>query len=267
VKSAVISITLEPYSFLDSRYNALQYYPKDESLTGKSFAQRWGMVISIIILLVLFFVTGLYRYVSLSALQQHHQILFDWISQHILLAVLLFIAAYIVAVAISIPGATILTIAGGFLFGIIGGSLLVILSATIGALVTFVAVRTALADILRQKVGKRVQKMEKSFRNNAVSYMLFLRLVPVFPFWLINIAAGALDVRFSTYTWTTLVGIVPGSVVYVAVGNGMSEVIAHSNQIDLRIIFQPVILVPLVGLAILSLIPIVYHRFKQQHGS
>jgi len=235
-------------------------------LTGKSVIQRWGMVIAIIILLVLFFVTGLYRYVSLSTLHKHHQTLFDWTSQHILLAILVFIAAYIVAVAISIPGATILTIAGGFLFGIIGGSLLVVISATIGALVTFVAARTALADTLHQKVGKRLQKIEKGFRDNAVSYMLFLRLVPVFPFWLINIAAGALDVRISTYTWTTLVGIIPGSVVYVAVGNGMSEVIAQGNQINLSIIFQPVILVPLVGLAILSLIPMVYHRFKQQHG-
>ena len=235
-------------------------------MAAKSFIQRWAMVGVIIILLGLFFVTGLYRYVSLNALQQHHQVLSDWTSQHVFWAVLLFIVMYIIAVAISIPGATILTIAGGFLFGITGGSVLVIISATIGALVPFTAARTALADTLRQKAGKCLQKMEQGFRDNAVSYMLFVRLVPVFPFWLINIAAGALNVRISTYTWTTLVGIIPGSVVYVALGNGMSEVVAQGNQINLGFIFQPAILIPLIGLAILSLIPMAYRRFKQQHG-
>ena len=227
------------------------------------FIQRWGMILAIIILLVLFFTTGLHHYISLSALQQHHRSLSDWTSQHIMWAVLSFVLVYIVAVAISIPGATVLTIAGGFLFGIIGGGFLVVISATIGALVPFIAARTALADTLRRKAGKRLQKMEQGFRDNVVSYMLFLRLVPVFPFWLINIAAGALDVRLKTFTWTTCVGIIPGSVVYVAVGNGMSKVIAQGNQINLSIIFQPAILIPIIGLAVLSLIPIVYRRFKQ----
>ena len=224
------------------------------------------MIIAIIILLVLFFATGLHHYVSLGALQQHHHALSQWTVQHRFWAVVIFIAAYVVAVAVSIPGATILTIIGGFLFGIVGGSILVVISATVGALVPFIAARTALADTLRRKAGKRLQKMEQGFRNNAISYMLFLRLLPIFPFWLINVAAGALGVRMSTFTWTTLVGIIPGSVVYVSVGNGMSEVIAQGNQINLSIIFQPAILIPLAGLAVLSLIPMIYQRFKQQHG-
>lgn len=232
----------------------------------KPFIQRWGMIIAIIILLVLFFATGLYHYVSLSALQQHHHALSQWTAQHRFWATLIFIAAYTLAVAVSIPGATILTIAGGFLFGIVGGSILVVISATVGALVPFVAARTALADILRRKAGRRLNKMEQGFRENAISYMLFLRLLPIFPFWLINVAAGALGVRMSTFSWTTLVGIIPGTVVYVSVGNGMSKVIAQGNQINLSIIFQPAILIPLVGLAVLSLIPMIYHRFKQQHG-
>lgn len=195
--------------------------------------KRWGLLIALVVLLVLFFVSGLYRYFTLSMLQQHHHDIQRWAHTHWFLAVLAFIVCYIIAVALSFPGATILTLAGGFIFGIVGGSILVIISATIGAIVPFIAARTALADTLREKAGGRLKRFEEGFRRDQASYLLVLRLVPLFPFWFVNIAGGLLDVRLRTFAWTTFVGIIPGSVVYVAVGNGLSTVIASGNDVNL----------------------------------
>ena len=172
---------------------------------------------------------------------------------------------YIIAVAISIPGAVILSLIGGFLFGIILGTLYVIISATIGATIIFLAARSAFHALLLAKATPWLEKMEKGFQKNALQYLLFLRLIPLFPFWLVNIVPALLNVRLRTYIIATFFGIIPGVLVYVSVGNGLDTLFQTGQTPDLGIIFKPAILLPLLGLAILSLIPVIFKKWKGKH--
>jgi uncharacterized membrane protein YdjX (TVP38/TMEM64 family) len=167
-----------------------------------------------------------------------------------------------VATAVSIPGATILTLAGGFLFGIIWGSALTVLGATLGATAVFLAARTALGDALRRKAGPWMQRMEAGFRRDAVSYLLSLRLIPVVPFWLVNLVPAFFGVPLRTFVWTTAVGIVPGTVVYTSVGNGLGATLEAGGRPDLGVIFQPEVLLPLIGLGLLALLPAAWKRWR-----
>ena len=227
--------------------------------------KKWLFPIILITLLILFFVTGLHRYVSLSMLQSHHSELKQWASEHFFIAACAFTIIYILTAALSIPGATIVTLIGGLIFGTMVGSILVVFSATIGALIPFIATRSALADTLKEKAGPRLKRFEQGFKRNETSYLLFIRLVPIFPFWLTNIATGLLNVRIKSFIWTTFIGIIPGTIVYVAVGNGMGKALQAGNQIDLGIIFHPEIFIPLLGLGVLALIPIALKTASQQH--
>ena len=223
---------------------------------------RWLPLFIILVALGFIIYFRLYEYLRFSMLQQNYQQLQYWTAQYYLLVVLAFIAIYIIAVAVSIPGATILTLAGGFLFGILPGTIYVVMSATIGACIIFLAVKTALGKWLSQKAGGWISRMEKGFQKNAFNYLLFLRLVPLFPFWAINIVSALLDVRFRVFVIATFFGIIPGTVVYISVGNGLGSIL-RANQIpNLAIIFQPVILIPILALALLSLVPILYKKRK-----
>ncbi|MEK9723628.1 MAG: VTT domain-containing protein [Rhodospirillaceae bacterium] len=211
---------------------------------------------------VAFFALGLDQYLSFEALRDHRQALLQWTADNQALAVVLFAFGYALVVAFSLPGATWMTLAGGFLFGTILASVVVVTAATVGAVAIFLIARYALADFFRAKMGAAGQRMEAGFRENALSYLLFLRLVPVFPFWLVNLVPAFLGVPLRTYVVGTFVGIVPGSAVYCSVGNGLGAVFDAGGTPDLGIIFQPEILGPIVGLAVLSLVPIVYKRLK-----
>ncbi|MEM9243549.1 MAG: TVP38/TMEM64 family protein [Pseudomonadota bacterium] len=218
----------------------------------------------LIIALVLFFALELHRHINLQQLNLYQQQLYDWRDQYYALTVIVFMLIYIVATAISIPGAIILTLSGGFLFGLWLGTCYVVISATIGASIIFLASKTAFADMLSRKAGNTIKKLKQGFQNNALSYLLFLRLVPIFPFWLINIVPGLLNVPLRTFLIATFIGIIPGSFVYVSVGNGLSAVFARNETPDLSIIFHANILIPIIGLAILSLLPIVYKKIRQK---
>jgi uncharacterized membrane protein YdjX (TVP38/TMEM64 family) len=178
------------------------------------------------------------------------------------LAPLAFIAVYAVAVATSVPGGAVLTIAGGFLFGTVLGTVYAVIGATIGAIAVFLAARTALGEPLRARAGPWLRKMEDGFRDNAVSYMLVLRLVPLFPFWLVNLVPAFLGVSFASYAATTLIGIIPGTVVYASVGNGLGAVVDAGRMPDVNLLTDPEILLPLLALSLLSLVPVVYKWAK-----
>jgi len=210
----------------------------------------------------LFFALGLQRYVSFETLQRHHAALSAFVASHALAASIAFLAVYAAATALSLPGGAVLTIAGGFLFGIVWASLLVVAGATLGAVGVFLAARTALGDSLKRRAGPWMARMEDGFRRDAASYLLVLRLVPVAPFWLVNLVPAFFGVPLRTFVWTTVVGIVPGTVVYTAVGNGLGETLALGETPDLGIIFDPAILLPLIGLAVLALIPVIYRRLR-----
>ncbi len=234
----------------------------------KSFSfSRFIPIIVLLVALGLFFYFHLYEYLSFDLLREKRGVLLQWTSSHYVLAVLLYIIVYTIAVAVSIPGATILTLIGGFLFGTWLGTIFVVFSATVGATIIFLAAKTAVGEFFANKAGPFVQKMEKGFQENAISYMLVLRLVPLFPFWLVNIVPAILNVRLPVYFFTTLAGIIPGSFVYVLIGNGLGAIFDQGKTPDLGIIFKPEILAPLIGLAILSMIPIIYKRIKARKGA
>jgi uncharacterized membrane protein YdjX (TVP38/TMEM64 family) len=211
------------------------------------------------------YLTGSHQYLSFSALTENREILVAFVGENTALALALYIAAYAVAVALSLPGGAVLTIAGGFLFGLWAGTVATIIGATIGAIGIFLAARTALGTCLKHKVGPWLGKLEAGFRANALSYLLVLRLVPLFPFWLVNLVPAFLGVPLRTYAIGTFLGIIPGSFVFVSIGNGLGAVLDRGEAPDLSIIFKPEILTPILGLAFLALLPVIYKHLKHRN--
>lgn len=216
----------------------------------------------LLLMLVLFFYFRLDRFVNFDALKKYRMQLLQWTDDHYFLSVLTYMVTYILFVAISIPGAVFLTLLGGFLFGIMLGALYTIIAATIGAAILFLAVKYALAQWLMQVSNKWIAKMRNGFRKDAFNYLLFLRLIPLFPFWAVNAVAGLMNVKLSVFVITTFLGIIPGTFIYAGIGSGLGQVLETDETPRLNIIFEPYILLPLVGIAILALLPIIY-RFMR----
>ena len=212
--------------------------------------------------LVLYFVFDLNRFISLEALKQNRGMLQELVAENGVLAILAFGALDAVVVAFSFPGGVIMTLAGGFLFGTVVGGLTVVVGATIGATALFLIARSALGDLLEAKAGPFLTKMEDGFRENALSYLLVLRLVPLFPFWLVNLVPAFLGVSTGTYVIGTFIGIIPGTFVFASVGNGLGALLDAGENPNLGIIFQPDVLGPLIALALLSLIPVIYKKYQ-----
>ena len=212
--------------------------------------------------LAAFFAFDLDRFVSFEALGENREVLRDWLASHPILTRLAYVAAYTVSIAFSLPVGLLLTITGGFLFGLVEGTILTVVGATIGASAVFVAAKTALGDTLRERAGPFVNKLSEGFRENALSYLLILRLVPLFPFWLVNIVPALVGVSMRTFIIGTFVGIIPGTFVFVSVGNGLDALIESGQTPGAGVFLQPSIYFPIIGLTLLSLIPVVYKRFK-----
>lgn len=223
---------------------------------------RWLPLALLIAAFILFYYAGFQHYLSFDYLKQHRAALLDWTNTHYATAVICYMFIYIIAVAISIPGATFLTLTGGFLFGIWWGTLYVVLSATIGSLGVFTAVRLVFDSWAAERAASWTAKMREGFQRGAIQYLLVLRLVPLFPFWAVNIAAALLGVSTLIFTLTTFIGIIPGSFVYVLLGNGLGYLFDRNETPNLHIIFEPAILFPLLGLAVLSLLPSLYQWLK-----
>lgn len=220
-------------------------------------------LLAVVAAIAAFFALGLDRYLSFEALEAHREQLLKWTADHRVTVIAIFMLAYAAMVALSLPGATWATLAGGFLFGTAEAAVYVVIAATVGATAIFLIARYALHDFFEQKAGPAMKRMEAGFNENALSYMFVLRLVPLFPFWLVNLVPALLGVRLRTYVIGTLFGIIPGSIVYCSVGNGLGVLFEQGRRPDLGIIFEPAILAPILGLAVLSLIPIAYKRLRR----
>ncbi|MFI5002202.1 MAG: TVP38/TMEM64 family protein [Reyranellales bacterium] len=212
--------------------------------------------------LVLFLALGLERHFSFETISRNNAELTAWVAAHGVLAALAFVLAYAVVVAFSLPVAVLVTPLGGFLFGVWLGAALSVIGATVGSIAVFLAARTAFYDLFHARAGASLARLEEGFRRDGFSYLLFLRLVPVFPFWLVNIVPALLGMTLGRYARATLIGIVPGAVVYASVGAGFGILIDRGEMPDFGVIFQWRILLPLLGLAVLALVPVVYARLR-----
>ncbi len=215
---------------------------------------------------VLFFAFGLQRHISFETLQHHRGWLVAEVARNEALVAAAFIAIYALVVAFSIPGGAIMTISAGFLFGTVPAATYGVVGGTLGAVCVFLAARTAFGEVLRTKAGPALKRMEAGFRDNAFHYMLFLRLIPLFPFWLVNLVPAFLGVSLRTYFLATLVGVIPGALVFASLGNGLGAILDAGGEPDLGLVFRPEVLLPLLALAVLAVLPVAYKKVKARRG-
>lgn len=235
-----------------------------------SFSLKKLLPLLVIALVAIAAFFGLRDYLSFETLRDNRDWLIAWRDQNYVLAAFSYVAIYIAAVAFSIPGALIITLTGGFLFGLLAGTFLTVIGATIGATTIFLAAKFGLGDSLfaglKDGTG-RLAKMEAGLREDEVSYLFLMRLVPAVPFFVANLAPAFLGVKLRNYVFTTFLGIIPGTAVYTWVGSGLGEVFARGETPNLGIIFQPVVLGPILGLCALSALPILLKYFRKGSAS
>lgn len=208
---------------------------------------------------------GIHHVFSFESLKTHYVDLTQYVENHRGLAILIFWGLYCLCVSLSLPVATFLTLLAGVLFGQVLGTLAVVTAATAGASILFLSARLASKDFLLKKTGGFVQKMQAGFKENALSYLLTLRLIPLFPFVVVNLAAVLFGVPLSTFVFSTFLGIIPGSFVYVSMGVALGEVIQQPDFTP-NIVLQPKILIALIGLGVFSLLPVIYKAFKRRQS-
>ena len=202
---------------------------------------------------------GLFQYLSLDTLREQQEVLQTFVAENLVLAVAIFVAVYAAATLFMLPGALWITIAGGFLFGLVGGSLATIAGATLGASMLFFAAKTSIGSALRDRAGPFMAKMEAGFNESPLSYMFALRLIPVVPFPVANIAPALLGAKYREYAITTALGIVPGVVAYTLVGSGLGATFAAGEDPNLAIVAQNM-LPALAALGVVALIPVAYKK-------
>lgn len=228
---------------------------------------RWTPLALILLGLVAAVIAGVDADRLMRLLRAHHAELSAWVAQNGLLAVVAFAALYAVAIALSVPGGAVLTLVGGFLFGAWAGTVIVVLAATAGATVLFLAARATVGEAVSARAGPFVRRMEAGFRRDAFSYLLFLRLVPVFPFWIVNLAPALLRVRLGTYVLATLIGIIPGTFVYASFGAGLGRLLAAGADIGLGDVLTPEVVLGLGVLALLSLAPVLVRGWRARRAA
>ena len=223
-------------------------------------------------------VLGWHRQVSFEMLARHYEALRDFIAMHEVSAVAAYIALYVVLAALSIPVGMYLTVIGGILFGAVVGGMAAMVGATIGAICIFLIARSALGEHLVRRAGPLAEKLASGFRADAFSYLLFLRLVPIFPFWLVNLVAALVGVRLTSFAAATSLGLIPATFVFAFVGAGLNSVIAAqqaayqfclaAGRADCRLKFHldaaitPELLAALAALGVLALLPVVVKRLR-----
>lgn len=206
--------------------------------------------------------------ISFEALAENRAALLLFRDEHFILASLGFIAVYVVIVALSLPGATIATLTGGFLFGMFPGGAYNVIGASLGAVAVFLAARAgfgAAAAAKMQTSTGAVARLQKSLKENQWSALLIMRLVPALPFFLANLIPAFIGIRLFPFALTTFLGIIPGTLVFTSIGAGLGEVFARGEKPDLSIIFTAPVLLPLLGLAALSALPIVLKSFRKEN--
>lgn len=220
-------------------------------------SSAWKIAIAVLIAVAIgaFFYFDLGRFLSLQALKDNRDYLLSFTETHFAVAAALFVLAYVAVTGLSLPGAVILTLAGGFLFGAVLGTLFVNLGATAGATLAFLASRYLLRDWVERKFGKWLGPVQQGFAQNAFSYLMTLRLIPLFPFFVVNLISGLTRVNIGTYVVATALGIIPGSFVYAYAGRQLGTI----NS--LKDVASPGVIGAFVLLGLLALVPNLYKKW------
>jgi uncharacterized membrane protein YdjX (TVP38/TMEM64 family) len=228
----------------------------------------WGRKLPILIIAVAA-ITGAVFFrdqLSFETLAQHREALIAFRDGNYLLTVLAFLLAYIAIVALSLPGGTVATLTGGFLFGLFPGVLYNVLGATLGAILIFLAARSGFGEKLSAKLstgGGAAARLIEGIRQNEWSVLFLMRLVPVVPFFLANLIPAFTGTRLSVYAATTFLGIIPGALVFTSVGSGLGKVFAMGEKPDLSILFTAPVLGPILGLAALAALPMLLKALRK----
>ncbi|MCA9461400.1 MAG: TVP38/TMEM64 family protein [Nitrospira sp.] len=237
---------------------------ESSSLSPASARPSYGKVITALILLAgigAFFFFDLSSYLSLESIKANRDALLSYTASNFGVAITVFIVLYIVQTAFSLPGGAILTLTGGFLFGSFLGTIVVNIGATIGATLAFLAARYLLRDWVEHKFGARLKTIQAGFSKNAFSYLMTLRLIPAFPFFLVNLVSGLTRVSIGTYALATALGIIPGSFVFAFAGRQLGTINSLSE------IASPPVLLAFTLLGLLALLPIAYRKWGAKPGT
>lgn len=248
-----------------------------------ALSKRWGPLVLLVAVAGLVYASGAYRYLSLATIADRRDTLQTFVSEHWLVAIAGYGLIYMAIVALSIPGAALLTVLGGFLFGWLVAGLVVVVAATAGATVVFLVARTSLGDILARRAGPRLNALARGFRDDAFNYLLFLRLVPLFPFWLVNIAPALFNVRLPTFVAATFLGIIPATFAFAFVGSGLDSIIAEQKaayekclaaaregcemRFEAGALVTPELIIAFAALGVVALIPVVVKRLRARRGN
>ncbi|NIZ62854.1 hypothetical protein DL239_17935 [Sedimentitalea sp. CY04] len=205
------------------------------------------------------------EYLSFDTLRDNRESLLAYRDQNFLGLAVVFIGVYIVIVAFSLPGAAVASVTGGFLFGLFAGTVFNITAATIGAAAIFLAARWGLGEMLTAKLEAsegRMQAFKNGLRENEVSVLLLIRLVPAVPFFVANLLPALVGVKFRTFLWTTAIGIIPGGIVFTWIGVGLGEVFDRGGDPDLSLLWEPHIIGPILALSALAALPILINTLR-----
>lgn len=245
--------------------------------------RRFALLGVILAVIAALFLTGAHRLVSFTALVEYHASLEALVARHAPFAIVLYLLAYAASVTLSLPGAAVFTVAGGFLFGGFLGGALAVAASTLGAAGVFVLARTTLGGALAERAGPALKKLGKGFREGAWSYLLFLRFVPVFPFWLVNLAPALFHVPFRVFVATTLIGVTPATFAFAFAGAAFARIVDDqaaamaacraSGRADCAPTFDPAavitpeLVIALVALGIASLIPVLMRLWRRRDAT
>ena len=231
-------------------------------------AMRFAPIVLVVAAVIGLAASGMLKHLSLAELHARRGELTAYVRVHPLLSVLIFFFVDAAMIALSVPGgALILTLSSGFLFGPVVGSLAGLLGTTLGAVIIFLISRLTVGDALEQGVSARIRAFEEGIKKDAFFYLLTLRLIPVTPFWLVNLAAGLLSIRLSTFFWATILGILPATAIYAGIGSGFGRLFDRGVQPTLHSLITPELMLPLAGLGLLSVLPIVYHQWRARRAA
>ncbi len=228
-----------------------------------SLLRRFGPLAVLVMLLIWALASGVADHLSLEELRARGEGLRSFAQERPLLSAAIYVGVYVATVSVSLPGALILSLSGGFLFGPLWGGAAAVTGATGGSTVVYLVCRTAFGDFFRRWRNPLLLRIERGFDSNAFSYLLTLRLIPAFPLLIVNVAAGLMRVPVRTFILASFLGMVPSSFVYAGIGAGLGHVFAQGGPVSLETLMSPRVYLPIIGMGVLAFLPPLWRHWRR----